>query len=428
MNKAKRIIALLLSLVLLTLCCPAVFAASTPTISISNVSADPGKEVTVSISISNNPGIMAMAFCITYDSDVLEYTGYTKGYLSKYTIKDHPDKGHISFVNDESSDKAKNGTMLSVKFKIKDDAAPGKYTITLANSYRDKYGNRLHNSFSNSKQEYIVPNVTAGSVTVNETCENAGHKYGATTVITAATCTTTGVGTHTCVRCDYTEETTIPITHDYESDWTVDQAATPTENGIMSRHCKNCDAVTDTITFTYQEVEDSQNPDDDETSSDENVLNDKNSSENSTSTDNGSSENSSASSNTSESNSATKTPINNTVGAKNPLSSIKNTKDYQENIKSSINENDTFSSTQETTDSSENSSIDNSSDVTSSEITSDSTDYNSDTDDNTDTDITDSNNGWTTSSIVISVVGGVISIAAIAFAIILIIRRKKEDN
>ena len=331
MKITKRIVATFVCLILVIVCSFTVAAADTPRISLSNVRALPGESVTINISISNNPGIMAMSFCITYNNEAFEYTGYSKGYLSRYTIKDHSNKGQIAFVNDEASDKSNDGIMLSVKFRVKDNAAPGKHTITLANQNREKYGTKLHNSFSNSSLKYIVPSVMSGSITVGETCENAGHKYGGWTVITPADCVSTGTKEHTCLRCDHTETADIPITHDFEAEWTVDKAATPTEDGTMSRHCKNCDAVTDEITFTYEEVEDSQKPDDDASSEDSvsseeassdasgdnsssNVSNEYNSSnsDNSSSQNSASSDNASSNANSNSSDSASnKTPINN---------------------------------------------------------------------------------------------------------------------
>ena len=159
MKITKRIVATFVCLILVIVCSFTVAAAATPRISLSNVRALPGESVTINISISNNPGIMAMSFCITYDNEAFEYTGYSKGYLSRYTIKDHSDKGQIAFVNDEASNKSNDGVMLSVKFRVKDNAAPGKHTITLANQNREKYGTKLHNSFSNSNLKYIVPSV-----------------------------------------------------------------------------------------------------------------------------------------------------------------------------------------------------------------------------------------------------------------------------
>lgn len=322
MNNFKRIVALLLSLVLslllnLTL---TAFAESSPQITLSDVSGNPGDSVTVDIEIENNPGIMVMAFSIAYDSDTFEYAGYSKGYLTKYTLKDHPDKSYISFINDETGDKSNNGVMLSLKFKIKDTAKTEKYTISLANLYPEKFGSKLNNSFSSSKQQYIIPTVSEGSITVGKPCEELGHKYSSWTVIKTATCTKTGQKQHICKRCGYKEKQNIPATsHDFETEWTVDKAATPTEDGVMSRHCKNCDAVTDKFNFTYKEVEESENQN--------------TSTENTTSSSADSSSNQSAPNDSSDQTSSSpKAPINNTAGEKNSLSAVENIQDFKENV------------------------------------------------------------------------------------------------
>lgn len=432
MKITKRIVATFVCSILVIVCSFTVAAADTPRISLSNVRALPGESVTINISISNNPGIMAMSFCITYDNEAFEYTGYSKGYLSRYTIKDHSDKGQIAFVNDEASNKSNDGVMLSVKFRVKDNAAPGKHTITLANQNREKYGTKLHNSFSNSNLKYIVPSVMSGSITVGETCENAGHKYGDWTVVTPADCVSTGTKEHTCLRCDHTETADIPITHDFEAEWTVDKAATPTEDGTMSRHCKNCDAVTDEITFTYEEVEDSQKPDDDASSEDSvsseeasgdnsssNVSDEYNSSnsDNSSSQNSTSSDNASSNANSNSSDSASnKTPINNTVGAKNSQSAVENIKDYQENIKPNISassdaQSENTSSKDDTVSDSESAATD-----TGGSEPTDTGDFS-----NTETNLSVGN-------IALFAVSGVISIAIIALAIILILKRKKENE
>ncbi len=323
MNKAKRFISLVLCILLCTVLCSAVSAEeATPKITITSLEAMPEDTVTLDISIENNPGIMGMAFSVAYDSDAFEYVSYENGWLSGMTVKDHPDKGCVIFVYVATSNKTNTGKMLSVSFKIKETAAPGNHKITLGNNNYEKYGTQLHNSFSNANQEFIVPTVSGGIVTVGETCTNAGHKYGEWNVTKTADCFETGLKNHTCTRdaslciaSERYEEVEIPITHDFEDEWTVDEAATPEQDGVMTRHCKICDATTDRITFTYQEVEDSKNPDDN--------IDDTSSSDNSTS---------------SGDSSSSTPPINNNVGDKNNLDAVENLKDYQENIKPSLDD------------------------------------------------------------------------------------------
>lgn len=430
MKKIKNIFIFIFSLILIMACCVTVNAANTPKISLSNVTAASGETVKIDINITDNPGIMAMTFSITYDSNNFEHISDTNGFISSsYTIKNHPDKGHLIFVNVESKDIATNGVILSLEFKVKDNAAPGKHTITLANQDREKYGKNLHNSFCNSALDYIIPVVSAGSITVPETCENSGHKYGAWNIIADADCTNTGLKKHICQRCNFSEEAIIPITHDFEDEWTVDKVATPQEDGIMSRHCKKCTAVTDVITFTYKEVEDSQNPED--TPSDENSSDDEESSnEQGASSDDTLSEGASSSQDSSDvsdtttsttskpSSSQNKTPINNTIGSKNPLSSVENIKDYQENIKPNTND----SSNQNITNNIKPESTPSESDDdvtigTTSSITSQQSD-----DDNVVSD------DVSATDIITYIICAVLSIGIIVLAIILIIRRQKSEK
>ncbi|MBR5472882.1 MAG: hypothetical protein IKU82_02715 [Clostridia bacterium] len=345
MKKAKKIIALTLCLLMCVFACPVVSAAVTPKIILSNESALPENEVTVDISITGNPGIMAMTFSVVYDKDQFEYVSYSKGFISTPQCKDHSDKGYVSFSVCETSNKSNNGNILSITFKIKKDAKPGKHTITIGNHNYEKAGKKIDNCFANSSEEYVVPTVKAGSIYVEGECDLVGHDYGEWKTTTEPSCQSTGLKTRVCAVCGIAEENILPISHDFEDDWTVDKAATPEENGIMSRHCKNCDEVTDTITFTYEEV----GGDEDDTSSEESSSDDKgdNTSSEDTSSDDvssddiqvDSSDDSTTSSDASSSDSSSKKPpINNTVGSKNPLSAVEGLKDYQENIKPNIQE------------------------------------------------------------------------------------------
>lgn len=251
MKNLKRFFIMLLCVAMTLVSITAVSAATTPKITVTTLEAKPGDTVKINIEISDNPGIMSMAFCVTYDSNILTYNSYEKGYLTSYTVYDMPEKGHVSFVNVENKDVAKNGNMFTLVFTVKSDAAVGKSVITLANINRDKYGTKLHNSFSTSKQENIVPKVVSGGVIVQETCENSGHKYGEWKVVKQATCTETGVKERFCEGCDAREEDIIPIAHSYATDWTIDKVATPSEMGIKSKHCSMCDHVVDETAFEF---------------------------------------------------------------------------------------------------------------------------------------------------------------------------------
>lgn len=319
MKILKRLTSIALCLILCTFMCVTAFAAVKPSLKISNASAMAGQEVTLDLTLSGNPGIMAMAFSITYDNSQFAFVDVSKGFISTPTFKDHSDKGYVAFSVSETSDKTTNGTIMSLKFKIKDSAKPGKYTISLGNPNYEKYGSKIDNCFSNSKEELIVPDIISGIITVEGECDKQGHDYGGWSVTKVGTCTETGIKSRTCARCGAVEEVVLPVNHDVEDEWTVDRVATPEENGIMSRHCKNCDERFEEIVFTYDEVVDSNK---DNPSSETSSSNDGNSQDEQTSSTTGS-----TSSSTDK-----KTGIDNTLGAKNPLETVEGTKDYQDKL------------------------------------------------------------------------------------------------
>ncbi len=166
----KKILSVIISmaLILSVVSITTVSAVATPTITVSNVLGNREQVVSVNIKINNNPGILAMAFCVQYDSNAFEYKGYRSGYLTDYNIMDHADKGYVSFVSVEKNDVAKNGTVLTISFAVKPTAEFGRYDISILNNNPEKYGDSLHNSFANSAEDFILPVVSNGSITVTE--------------------------------------------------------------------------------------------------------------------------------------------------------------------------------------------------------------------------------------------------------------------
>lgn len=404
----KKILTVFLCLILCVSICPVISATITPTIIISNVSDVPGNKVTVDISITNNPGIMAMTFSVPYDNTRLEFVEYSKGYVSSPTVKDHSDKGYVVFSILETKDKSNSGTILSLTFKIKNNAKPGTCNISIANHYYEKNGKKLDNCFANATQDYIVPTVKAGSIVVEETCENAGHQYSGWKILTEKTCENPGEKERSCLRCGETEKASIPAAHDFEFEWTVDKAATPEEDGLMSRHCKKCSAVTDEIIFSYEEIGDDSDDEtssaetsDTETSSDENTDNE---SLDSTG-ENVSSEDTSnqIEINTDTGSSAISKPsINNTVGSKVPLSEVEKLENYDPND-SKVSE------------------IESSEDTTS---TKDDTTTTGDAHDSQNNDPQKPN----TTSIIVSILSALLSVGIIALAIKVIINKRNEQT
>ena len=305
--KFKKLFAIILTFIMLLALCPTVFAASNPRIIISSASAKPGETVTVNISISNNPGIMAMAFSVTYDQNNLEYVSYTKGWISTPQYRDYADNGYVSFNILESSAKTNVGSIMSLTFKIKDTAKPGDYRITLGNNYFTSEGYDLSKAFVDDKENYYTtPKITSGNITVLGPCHTIGHKFGEWVQTKDSTCTEMGLKERTCSVCSEVEQKKLAFVHDFEEEWTVDRVATPEKNGIMSRHCKLCPETTDAIVFRYDEI---QTPNDTETPDD-------------TDPENPNPDSSTGGDNTTDTEDDQKPVIDNTEGSKNPIEEV----------------------------------------------------------------------------------------------------------
>ena len=165
----KKILSIFLCVVIcLSLTSFNVGAQTSPKITISSAKAVRGDMVDVNINISNNTGILAMAFCVSYDSNALEYISYKEGFLTNYNLMNHSEKGYVSFVGVEETETTQSGTMFTLSFKVKGTALYDKYEIGILNNNPEKYGDSLHNSFANAKEEFIIPTITKGAITVVE--------------------------------------------------------------------------------------------------------------------------------------------------------------------------------------------------------------------------------------------------------------------
>ena len=81
-----------------------------------------------------------------------------------------------------------------------------------------------------------------------ETIPATGHNWNDGEITTAATCTTDGVMTYTCLDCNETRTETIAATGHKWDEGEITTAATCTEDGVMTFTCPNCNETrTETI-------------------------------------------------------------------------------------------------------------------------------------------------------------------------------------
>lgn len=217
-------------------------AAEKAVLQVSTVSGHRGDEVSVTVSLTSNPGIAGLVFSLTFDNKVLKLVDVKEPantddefIFYEPIIKDDAiNDTSINYIGyafaSGKSNITKTGIVYTATFKILDEAAIGTTQLNIAGR------NGQDTADVSSIDEKAVPiEVTAGSVTV--TCE---HKH-TETVKTAATCTKDGLEVVTCKDCkEVISSTVLKSTGHKYGDWIVDKAVTCTEDGEEYRECSVC--------------------------------------------------------------------------------------------------------------------------------------------------------------------------------------------
>lgn len=256
--KLNKLLSIFLS-ALIFLSCLSIpsFAEGGPVVTVNaTATAVPGDTITINVDMSENPGIMAMTFTVSYDKDAFTFQKYSLGKWNDYTIVNHQDKGYVSFVNCEVKNRKYNGTIFTLTFTVTDTAAPGTHNFKITNIDPLKYGEDLKGCFATKEHTPITATVVNGSTEIGKTCSNAGHTFSEFKTTLAPTCIANGVKERSCSVCGHTESKELEKSgHSFQKDWTVDTIATAEQTGIMSRHCENCSEVTDKVYYSIEESE-----------------------------------------------------------------------------------------------------------------------------------------------------------------------------
>ena len=105
--------------------------SETPAITVENVTAHAGDEISVKIYVKNNPGFMYMKVRMYYDPNVLEYIGAENGTVSTdaFEIGAKTDTLMEAFLWSTSADATGDGLLVTVKFKVAETAEAGDYAV-----------------------------------------------------------------------------------------------------------------------------------------------------------------------------------------------------------------------------------------------------------------------------------------------------------
>ncbi len=117
---------------------PVEIPENAPVIKVEEIKATAGKTVSVKVDIANNPGVIAMALWVDYDSNVMTLEGATDGGIlgTQMHSPDYTKNPYTIAWNNgtATSDFTANGTIVTLNFKIKEGVAVGTYPITLSYS------------------------------------------------------------------------------------------------------------------------------------------------------------------------------------------------------------------------------------------------------------------------------------------------------
>ena len=150
----KKTISILLLLMILFSNVLPVSAKGSPTITVSSATAKPGETITLSVNMSNNPGINTFSFGFSYDNSRLTLVDVK---ASSKLGGQFVYKKKAVWLN--SKDSTYNGEIMTLKFKVAKDAEPGDAKVRLTCSAGD---------ISNYNEQNVKFQLNPGIITVQK--------------------------------------------------------------------------------------------------------------------------------------------------------------------------------------------------------------------------------------------------------------------
>ncbi len=239
----KKALSFLLTVLVLASSFTVSYATEQGVLTVNNNTAKAGDSVIVSVSITENPGIIAMKLSIHYDSSVMKLKSVSNGTVfSENAALFGNDLTAIPYsVLWEDSLSLKNitktGKLLELKFEVLSGAKPGQYPVTVTYDTGSTFDCNLND---------VGFKISSGSITVqgneskpsNTDCSHQKTKWQESV---KATCTTSGSKQKICTSCGKVLDTEYisAIGHKMGS-WQVKTAATQTVEGVEERNCEHC--------------------------------------------------------------------------------------------------------------------------------------------------------------------------------------------
>nr|WP_316620210.1 dockerin type I domain-containing protein [uncultured Ruminococcus sp.] len=163
----KKALAVLLTIVVLTMCSVSSFhAVDEPRFQTEIVRGEKGDLVDVNLNILNNPGITALSVDVIYSSADLELVSVSNGGLFEDSISTGDTNANplrISWYASDSQNKTQSGTLAILKYRIRDNAICSRVSI----SYNPE--NMVDNNLQNQSFEISNGWVLVGDKKIGDT-------------------------------------------------------------------------------------------------------------------------------------------------------------------------------------------------------------------------------------------------------------------
>lgn len=128
--------------------------AADPAIEVSTAEASPGDSVTLTFTLSDNPGIAAYSADLVYDQSALQLTAASSGKeLRALTFIKYIPNNRVAAFGARNA--TKNGAMFTATFRVLDGAAEGFAPVTLSIT-----------EMVSEDYIYYTPTITSGGVTI----------------------------------------------------------------------------------------------------------------------------------------------------------------------------------------------------------------------------------------------------------------------
>ena len=254
----KKIFTFLTTIILICgVCLVPTSAAGNGKIALSSANGKQGDNVTLNVTMSNNPGLVTMSIRVEYDTNILQLirVADTKLLVGSQLNTNYGSPYKITWADGSATtNNKKTGAIANFTFKIKDNAKVGSTDVKLyfIDSYDTDY---TENNFSatSGKIDVGCKSHTFGNYTnvnasthkrVCSACgfeETKNHTWNGGTVTKQASCKESGTKHFTCTACNATKDETIAKTNNHSwGNWNTTKQAGCTTPGTTTKTCSVC--------------------------------------------------------------------------------------------------------------------------------------------------------------------------------------------